>query len=147
MQHSLSSRKAIFIDRLRSGTTLLLDGGLSNQLESQGGDLNNPLWSALLLKEAPNEIINAHRFYLDAGADCIISASYQASVSGFQAIVVYPNSGEHYQPQTKTWSGTTTPDACGAAASQWVASGAAVVGGCCRMGPDHIKAMKDCCGC
>ena len=86
MSHSPVNTKTSFTDRLQLGQTLLLDGGLSNQLEAQGVDLNNPLWSALLLKDAPREIINAHRVYLDAGADCIISASYQASVKGFAVV-------------------------------------------------------------
>ncbi len=62
---------------------IVLDGGLSNQLEEQGLDLNNALWSASLLSENETELINAHRQYLNAGANCIITASYQASVKGF----------------------------------------------------------------
>lgn len=67
----------------RNRAPILLDGGLSNQLEAQGCDLDNPLWSALLLKDNPDALVQAHRHYLDAGADCIISASYQASRAGF----------------------------------------------------------------
>lgn len=63
---------------------LLLDGGLSNQLEFQGHDLNNdPLWSAKLMAEDPAAIYEAHLAYLNAGAQIIITASYQASVGGF----------------------------------------------------------------
>jgi homocysteine S-methyltransferase len=61
---------------------LLLDGGLSNVLESQGHDLNHSLWSARLLDENPDAIIQAHMAYLKAGAQCIITSSYQASVPG-----------------------------------------------------------------
>lgn len=311
----MTRNKTAFASRLKSETPILLDGGLSNQLESQGVDLNNPLWTALLLKESPAEIIAAHRHYLEAGADCLITASYQASFSGFKAtglsdsecnsliklsvelantavgqflkdkpeayprpliaasigpygasladgseytgrydideqqllefhqqrlmlldstdadvfacetipsfqeaqilqtllekvetpawisfsckdaesihdgtpieesavlfrghpkvkaigvnctspqyineligrirnvtpelaIVVYPNSGEKYDAQTKSWSGTTSPQSCGEAALSWIRSGAAIVGGCCRMGPKHIRAMKQHC--
>jgi homocysteine S-methyltransferase len=61
---------------------LLLDGGLSHVLESQGHDLNHSLWSARLLDENPEAIVAAHTAYLKAGAQCLITSSYQASVPG-----------------------------------------------------------------
>ena len=61
---------------------LLLDGGLGSLLEARGYALDAPLWTAGLLLSDAEAIIDAHRAYLDAGADCIISASYQASVDG-----------------------------------------------------------------
>ena len=61
---------------------LLIDGGLSNVLESQGYDLNHPLWTAHLLDKHPEAIIQAHCKYLQAGANCITTASYQASLPG-----------------------------------------------------------------
>jgi homocysteine S-methyltransferase len=60
----------------------LLDGGLATQLESQGHDLAHPLWSARLLAEEPAAIERAHLAFLGAGADCIISSSYQATPQG-----------------------------------------------------------------
>ena len=62
---------------------LLLDGGLSNELEKAGFDLNHKLWSALLLDSNPMAILDVHLAYLRAGAQCIISSSYQASIPGF----------------------------------------------------------------
>lgn len=62
---------------------LLLDGGLSNELEKAGYDLNHKLWSARLLESDPQAIVRAHLAYLRAGVDCIITSSYQASVQGF----------------------------------------------------------------
>jgi len=291
---------------------MLLDGGLATQLEAQGCDIGNALWSASLLLSDPQSIVDAHRAYLDAGAECITSASYQASREGFarhklsaahadelmvisvrlaeqarsaflasgpgvdieplvaasigpygailhdgseyrgdygvsaqslldfhvsrlalfdtsgadvlavetipslaeaevlaellaecstpawisfscrdgshisdgspiadaaalfrghptvmavglnctppqfalrlieeihaavpdKAIIVYPNSGEYYRADTNTWSGTTTAGDFGAAARAWVAAGAGIVGGCCRIGPAHIRAMR-----
>lgn len=64
---------------------VLLDGGLATELEKRGHDLNHPLWSARLLLNRPEAIGGVHRAYLEAGADCIISASYQASLPGFMA--------------------------------------------------------------
>ena len=61
---------------------VLLDGALATELEYRGADLNDPLWSAKLLLEAPELIQAVHEEYLAAGADIIISASYQASFAG-----------------------------------------------------------------
>ena len=63
--------------------TLILDGGLATELEKMGFNLNTHLWSAQLLDSNPEAIRKVHLSYLEAGADCIISASYQASISGF----------------------------------------------------------------
>ncbi|CAM5369765.1 homocysteine S-methyltransferase [Streptomyces atroolivaceus] len=63
--------------------TVLLDGGLSNQLEAQGCDLSDALWSARLLSDAPQQIEAAHAAYARAGAQVLITASYQATFEGF----------------------------------------------------------------
>ncbi|MFI8352796.1 homocysteine S-methyltransferase [Streptomyces cyaneofuscatus] len=62
---------------------VLLDGGLSNQLEAQGCDLSDALWSARLLADAPEQVEAAHLAYLRAGAQVLITASYQATFEGF----------------------------------------------------------------
>ena len=64
--------------------TVLLDGGLSNQLEAQGCDLSDALWSARLLADGPEQIEAAHTAYVRAGAQVLITASYQASFEGFR---------------------------------------------------------------
>jgi homocysteine S-methyltransferase len=62
---------------------LVLDGGLSNQLQDQGQDLSDDLWSARLLADDPDEILAAHLAYLRAGARVLITSSYQATFEGF----------------------------------------------------------------
>ncbi|MCH9695402.1 MAG: homocysteine S-methyltransferase [Gammaproteobacteria bacterium] len=299
-----TSAKSRFVERLQQPKPVLLDGGLATQLESQGCDLDNNLWSAALLSENPEEILTAHDAYLVAGAEVLATASYQASTAGFrqygigtrdadrlmrlsvdlavaasqknasEALVAaslgpygamlhdgseyhgnygvgatavrnyhaprialfdataadvlafetipsrgeaqvladllrdvqtpawisfsckdeshisdgtplrdvaslfsqhptvkavginctapqfaprlvetirksapdkyamaYPNSGESYNADSNSWSGTVTPLDCAAAAREWIAAGAHVIGGCCRMGPGHIRAM------
>ena len=64
----------------------LLDGGLATELEHRGVDISGPLWSASVLREAPEAIEQIHYDYFAAGAECAISASYQASYTGFAAI-------------------------------------------------------------
>lgn len=62
---------------------LILDGGLATELERRGHDLSDVLWSARLLFDAPDALRPIHRDYLEAGADCIITATYQATIEGF----------------------------------------------------------------
>ncbi|MDX3320770.1 homocysteine S-methyltransferase [Streptomyces sp. ME03-5684b] len=71
-----------FADALASGP-LVLDGGLSNQLEAAGHDLGDALWSARLLAEDPEAIARAHLAYFEAGAEVVITSSYQATFEGF----------------------------------------------------------------
>jgi len=294
---------------LEQDAPIILDGGLGSELAERGYEISTPLWSAELLISNPQAIIDTHRAYLDVGARCITSASYQASVAGFaalgvsqqqaqalivksidlariacnefleqnrhcgyqpiiaasigpygafladgseysgrygvddqtllefhrqrllwldaagadvlacetipgiqearvlsqllervntsawlsfscqnetllndgnslqqavalfehhpkvvaigvnctapqyipsliseiksaawrRAIVVYPNSGEHYDADEKVWYGTESPLECAAAARSWYQQGAKIIGGCCRMGPAHIR--------
>lgn len=62
---------------------VVLDGGLSTQLESHGHDMNHRLWTGRVLLEDPAAISRAHSDYVDSGADVVISASYQVSRQGF----------------------------------------------------------------
>lgn len=74
-----------FQQRLNDALPIVLDGGLATELERAGHDIGHALWSAALLADNPGAIVRAHRAYLDAGAECIISASYQASRAGFMS--------------------------------------------------------------
>lgn len=62
---------------------LILDGAFATELERRGCDLNDPLWSAKMLMENPEQIASVHTGYFEAGADCVITASYQATYEGF----------------------------------------------------------------
>ncbi len=64
---------------------IVLDGGLATALEARGHDLNDDLWSAKVLLEDPDAIRDVHLDFLRAGADCITTATYQASFRGFSA--------------------------------------------------------------
>jgi homocysteine S-methyltransferase len=64
-------------------TVLAADGGLATELEARGNDLSDPLWSARLLLDAPDQITDAHLAFFRAGAVIATSASYQASFEGF----------------------------------------------------------------
>lgn len=69
----------------------MLDGGLATELEARGATLDTPLWSARLLRDDPAMIAAVHRDYLDAGADIITTAGYQATVPGLVAAGLSPD--------------------------------------------------------
>ena len=60
----------------------MLDGGLATELERAGHNLADPLWSAKVLLADPGAVEAAHMAYLDAGADCVTTATYQATFQG-----------------------------------------------------------------
>jgi homocysteine S-methyltransferase len=62
---------------------LIIDGALATELERRVCDLKDALWSAKILLEQPEMIKQVHLDYFKAGADCAITASYQATIEGF----------------------------------------------------------------
>jgi homocysteine S-methyltransferase len=64
---------------------VVLDGGLSTELERQGSDISGRLWSARLLRDDPDAIVATHRSFFRSGASVATSASYQATFDGFAA--------------------------------------------------------------
>ena len=64
---------------------VVLDGGLSTELEARGHDVSSALWSARLLRDDPAAIVAAHAAFAAAGAQVATTASYQATVEGFTA--------------------------------------------------------------
>ena len=94
----------------------------------------------------------AEAFAMAAGVDSVIAVGVNcvdsveaadlvsmAVESSRKPAVVYPNSGESWDAVGRTWRGRSTfgPEH----AAVWVASGARLVGGCCRVGPGAITAL------
>jgi len=78
------------------------------------------------------------------GANCVHSVDAADLVTmavecARKPAVVYPNSGESWDAIARSWAGTSTfgPEH----AAVWVASGARLVGGCCRVGPGAIRQL------
>ncbi|KAK6913972.1 Homocysteine-binding domain [Dillenia turbinata] len=86
---------SLLIDFLQKcGGYAVIDGGLATELERHGADLNDPLWSSKCLISTPDLIKRVHLDYLEAGANIIISASYQATIQGFVAKGLSVKEGE-----------------------------------------------------
>ena len=77
----MTPRDALDLTELR-----VLDGGLATELERAGCDLASPLWSGEVLRTQPEKVLAVHHSYLEAGADCLLTASYQVSAMGFREI-------------------------------------------------------------
>ena len=64
---------------------MVIDGAMSTPLEHMGLHFNDHLWTARALAEHPELIGEVHRKYFEAGADCGITCSYQATIPGLEA--------------------------------------------------------------
>ncbi|WP_312155249.1 homocysteine S-methyltransferase [Lelliottia nimipressuralis] len=82
------------------------------------------------------------------GINCIALENTTAALQHLHTLtdlplVVYPNSGEHYDAVSKTWH--HHGEACETLAGylpQWIAAGAKLIGGCCRTTPKDIAELK-----
>ncbi len=64
----------------------VLDGAFATELEARGVSTAGPLWSARALFEAPEVVLAVHWSYLEAGAEILLTGTYQASMMGFTAL-------------------------------------------------------------
>ncbi|MEU1804743.1 homocysteine S-methyltransferase [Streptomyces sp. NPDC019937] len=104
------------------GAPLVLDGGLSNQLEAQGCDLSDELWSARLLADDPGQIEAAHAAYVRAGARVLITSSYQATYEGFAHRGVAREDATALLGRSVELARGAAGQAAGQAAPVWVAA-------------------------
>lgn len=68
-----------------AGGCAVTDGGFATQLEKHGAFINDALWSAIYLIKDPQLIKQVHLEYLEAGADILVTSSYQATLPGFSS--------------------------------------------------------------
>lgn len=55
---------------------MILDGGMSRELQRLGAELRQPEWSALALIDSPEIVRQVHRDFIEAGADVVTTNSY-----------------------------------------------------------------------
>ena len=58
-------------------------------------------------------------------------------------IIVYPNNGDIYDPETKTWQANPQADTFKDLVPEWLEAGAKLIGGCCRTNPEDIKEIAE----
>ena len=78
------------------------------------------------------------------GVNCCASADVENAVRVAREVtgkpvIVYPNSGEEWDGERRTWIGNGQWSAD--LVPRWAAAGARIIGGCCRVHPDDIAAL------
>jgi homocysteine S-methyltransferase len=64
----------------------VIDGGLATELEYAGARIDGPLWSAHVLEDEPEKLLAVHRAFIQAGAECVATCSYQVSRMGYAEV-------------------------------------------------------------
>ncbi len=110
---------------------------LSYTIDGDRTRAGQPLEDAFAVAAAVPEIV-AVGINCCAPADVLGAVETARRVTG-KPVTVYPNSGEVWDGENRVWVGSPGMDT--ALAADWVAAGARIVGGCCRVRPDDIAAM------
>lgn len=61
---------------MNNQSVIILDGGMGRELERIGAPFSQPFWSAQALMEAPEKVAEAHRNFIQSGAQIITTNSY-----------------------------------------------------------------------
>ncbi len=96
-----------------------------------------PLYEAFAMAADVPEIVAV-------GVNCcdprgVRDAVAYAVVNALVPAIAYPNSGETWDARNHVWLGEAAFDT--AMVQSWITAGAALVGGCCRVGPAEIAAL------
>ncbi|MFE5854486.1 homocysteine S-methyltransferase [Streptomyces sp. NPDC056500] len=90
------------------------------------------------------ELAADHPQVIAVGVNCchpgeVGEAVARAVAATGKPAVAYPNSGEGWDGRRQAWCGSSAYDP--GAAGEWLAAGARLVGGCCRVGPGAIAEL------
>lgn len=83
------------LKKINQDKQLVLDGGLATTLEGYGCNLYSSLWSSEVLVHQPEKVKQAHKEFVDVGADIILTSTYQASFDTFKSIGMNTEDIEH----------------------------------------------------
>jgi homocysteine S-methyltransferase len=95
------------------------------------------------------ELLENSEQVLAIGVNCVPEAMAEGALATLHTLtskplVIYPNSGEIYDAETKTWRGEHSQGApLKDKAQKWRTLGARLIGGCCRTTPDSIRTIND----
>jgi S-methylmethionine-dependent homocysteine/selenocysteine methylase len=117
--------------------------------------LGVPIWLSLTTVVDGDGVVRTRRgeraadvFAMAKGVDAVVAVgvnctaptaigpSVEVAVAAGKPVVVYPNSGEGWDAAGRHWTGS--PGISSDAVPGWVEAGARLVGGCCRVRPEHI---------
>ncbi len=112
-----------FLERLRTGPPLLLDGPTGTELERRGVDTSTPLWSSAAVRHRPDDVLAVHRAYAEAGAEVHTTVTFRADRLAFRRAGL----GEAERRSTIR---NAVRIAREGAAGGWVAGGVGPIGDC-----------------
>ncbi len=97
-----------------------------------------------LIRDCAAELSTNHPHLKMIGVNCVAPKFVAELIDEIHAacsvpIGVYPNSGEIYDPASKTWHGNADGKSFGDYAYEWMQHGANAVGGCCQTVAHHIN--------
>ncbi|WP_284303660.1 homocysteine S-methyltransferase [Mobilicoccus caccae] len=107
---------------------------LSYTIDGEATRAGQPLTEAFAVAAGVAEIV-AVGVNCCAPDDVLAAIEAAREVTGLP-VVVYPNSGEGWDAQARTWVGPGRGLAD--LVPSWIEAGARLVGGCCRVGPDQL---------
>ncbi|MBN8251018.1 homocysteine S-methyltransferase [Priestia flexa] len=92
------------------------------------------------------EWLSSHEQVVAVGINCTPPQYVKSLIKSMKAktktpLLVYPNSGEQYDPTSKTWGGVEAEQSYQCFASDWRQAGAQLIGGCCRTTPEDIESI------
>ncbi|MGW0831966.1 homocysteine S-methyltransferase [Streptomyces prunicolor] len=122
---------------LRSVRGLGVPAWLSYSIAGDRTRAGQPLEEAFALAADVDEVV-AVGVNCCAPEDVDAAVETAARVTG-KPVVVYPNSGETWDAEARAWTGRSTFTT--EQVEGWLASGARLVGGCCRVGPEAITSI------
>lgn len=88
-------------------------------------------------------VLEASAQVLAVGLNCTAQVNVEPAIRALKSltgkpIIVYPNSGEKYDPATKTWAPAGADASFATNTPVWKDAGARLIGGCCRTTPADI---------
>jgi homocysteine S-methyltransferase len=126
------------VDEAEALVTLIAGSGtpawLTYSIDGERTRAGQPIADAFAVARDVPEIV-AVGVNCCAPADVPLAITTAAEVAS-KPVIVYPNSGEDWDAVRRAWAGRSRYDAAGP--RRWVAQGARIVGGCCRVSPADI---------
>jgi homocysteine S-methyltransferase len=111
-----------------------IPGWLTYSIDGERTRAGQPIAEAFAVARDVPEIV-AVGVNCCAPADVPLAITVAGEISG-KPVIVYPNSGEHWDAARRAWAGRSRYEA--GQPREWVARGARIVGGCCRVSPADI---------
>lgn len=117
-------------------------------------------WVSCTLKDSEHlsdgssiqDLINAIQRYqgqvVAVGVNCVPTDIVTDALNTLKSctqlpLLCYPNSGETWNARTKTWSGSGSQETDNLEqVRSWRYSGARLIGGCCRTGPEYVQLVR-----